>query len=117
MLFCEAQPMFEMHLLVLSIYDQNTTIQMFVVVFWSFIVLRLLCVVFELYGTMMCVNACICTVLSMCAFPAVYDQTFPCPILVNSGHVEYEQSVLMMGNIPNQTKSMTPVLEVEITNH
>ena len=73
--------MCELHLVFLYIYDQNTIIQMFVVVFWSFIVL---CVVFQLYWATMCINACICTVLSMHAFPAVYDQAFPCPIYTQS---------------------------------
>ena len=73
--------MCELHLFTLYIYDQNTTIQMFVVVFWSFI---LLCVVLQLYGAIMCVNACICTVSSMHAFLAVYDQAFPCPIYTQS---------------------------------
>ena len=73
--------MCELDLVVLYIYDQNITIQMFVVVFWSFIVL---CAVFQLYWAMMCVNACICTVSSMHAFLAFYDQAFPCPIYTQS---------------------------------
>ena len=80
-LFCETQPMCELHLVVLYIYDQNTTNLMFVEVFWSFIILW---VVFQLYWAMMCANACICTVLSMHAFSAVYDQAFPCPIYTQS---------------------------------
>ena len=69
--------MCELHLVIQYIYDQNTIIQMFVVVFWSFIVL---CLVLQLYWAMMCSNACICTVSCMHAFPAVYDQAFPCLI-------------------------------------
>ena len=108
--------MCELHLIVLYIYDQNTTIQMFVVVFWSFIILS---VVFQLYVTRICMNACICTVLFMHVFPAVYDQSFPVQFILNPGHVEYELCVLMMGNIPNpkRFKPMTPVLQAEITNH
>ena len=73
--------MCELHLVVLYIHDQNTTSQMFVVVFWSFIVL---CVVFQLYWAMMYANACICTVASMHAFSAVNDQAFPCSIYTQS---------------------------------
>ena len=73
--------MCELHLFVLYIYDQNTTFQMFVMVFWSFI---LLCVVLQLYWAIMCVNACICTVSFMHAFSAVYDQAFPCTIYTQS---------------------------------
>ena len=67
----------------------------------------------------MYVNACICTVLSMHAFSAVYDQAFPCPIILNPGHTEYELGVLMMEIFPTKTrfKPMTPVLQVEIANH
>ena len=93
--------MCELHLFTLYIYDQNTTIQMFVVVFWSFI---LLYVVLQLYGAIMCVNACICTVSSMHAFLAVYDQAFPCPIYTQSRATEYELGTLMMGNIPNSNE-------------
>ena len=115
-LFCETQPMCELHLFTLYIYDQNTIIQMFVVVFWSFI---LLCVVLQLYWAMMCVNACICAVSFMHAFLAVYDQAFPCPIYTQSraywvwarctNDGKYSQS--------KRFNSMTPVLQVEITNH
>ena len=93
--------MCELHLVILYIYDQNTTIQMFVVVFCSFVVL---CVV---YCAMLCVNACICTVSSMHAFSAVYDQAFPCPFYTQSRHTEYELGVLMMGNIPNPNEVQT----------
>ena len=44
---------------------------------------------------------------------------FPVQFILNPGHIEYELGVLMMGNIPNPKRfnSMTPVLQVEITNH
>ena len=96
--------MCELHLFFLYIYDQNTTIQMFVVVFWSFIIL---CVEFQLYVTMIYMNACICKVSSMHVFPAVYDQSFPVQFILNPGHVEYELGVLMMGNIPNPNEVQT----------
>ena len=96
--------MCELHLIVLYIYDQNTTIQMFVVVFWSFIILY---VAFQLYVTRICMNACICTVSFMHVFPAVYDQSFPVQFILNPGHVEYELGVLMMGNISNPNEVQT----------
>ena len=73
--------MCELHLIVLYINDQNITIQMFVVVFWSFINH---CVVLQFYWAMLCVNACICTVSSMHVFTAVNDQALPCPIYTQS---------------------------------
>ena len=108
--------MCELHLVVLYIYDQNTTIQMFVVVFWSFI---LLCVVLQLYWAMMCVNACICTVSSMHTFLLSMTKHFPVQFILNPGHTEYELGVLMMGNTPNPNavQTMTPVLQAEITYH
>ena len=58
------------------------------------------------------VQFCLCVL-----FLLSMTKHFPVQFILNSGHVEYELSVLMMGNIPNQTrfKSMTPVLQVEIT--
>ena len=73
--------MCELHLGVLYICDQNTTIQMFVVLFWSLIVL---CVVFKLYWAIMHVNACIWSVSSLHAFSAVYYQAFPWPVYTQS---------------------------------
>ena len=96
--------MCELHLVVLYIYDQNTTIQMFVVVFWSFV---FLCVVFQLYWVMMClmlafVQSCLCML-----FPLSVMKHFPVQFILNPGHVEYELGVLMMGNIPNPNEVQT----------
>ena len=63
--------------------------------------------VFQLYVTRICMNACICTVSFMHVFPAVYDQSFPVQFILNPGHVEYELGVLMMGNIPNPNEVQT----------
>ena len=57
----------------------------------------------------MCVNACICTVSSMHAFSADYDQIFDFPVqfILNPGHIESELGVLMMENILNPNEVQT----------
>ena len=60
-----------------------------------------LCVVFQLYLAILCVNACICTVLSMHASLLSMTKHFPVQFILSPGHTEYELGVLMMGNIPN----------------
>ena len=44
---------------------------------------------------------------------------FPVQFILNSGYIEYELGVLMMGYIPNSNKVQTHehVLQAEITNH